>query len=170
ASVTDMKFVGNERLALGMYFSSPPDANAGQDFRGTVRSNAVVVVFDTQSGEIAKFKTWTGLQGEPAVSGKLKILPVGEGNFIVGVHDTIIRFSPDFNVQAERWLRPKGAGINDGLHEDYWSLHADSRGRSAMLMRFTPRLTEQVYWISPLTLVDEQQLDELPRYVHSISV
>ncbi|HEY6128516.1 MAG TPA: hypothetical protein VIW23_10070 [Candidatus Acidoferrum sp.] len=170
ASATDLKFVDNDRLALGMYFSSTPDPNAGQDFRGTVRSNATIVAFDTQSGKVARFKTWTGLAGEPAVADKLGILPVGGGHFIAGVHDSIIRFSRDFEVQAKRLLRPKGAGINDGLHEDYWSLLADVNGRSAMLMRCTPRVTEQDYWISPSTLLDERHLDELPRYVHSTSI
>jgi len=162
--------VDSDRLALGIYFSSAPDPIAGQGVRGTVRSNATIVTFDTQYGKVAKFKTWTGLAGEPAVSSKLKILPVGGGNFIAGVHDLIIRFSPDFDVQAERSLRPKAARINDGLHEAYWSLDADVKGRSAMLMRWTPRVTEQDYWISPLTLLDKQHLDELPRYVHSINV
>jgi hypothetical protein len=170
ACVTNLIFVDNDRLALGMYFSSPPDPNAGQDFRRTVRSNATIVTFDTEAGKVAKFKTWTGLAGEPAVSGKLRILPIGKGNFIAGVHDIIFRFSPDFEIQAERLLRPEGAGINDGLHEDYWSLHADVKGRSAMLMRFSTELTERDYWISPLTLHDEQRLDELPRYVHAISI
>src|SRR6266404_3995610 len=57
-NVTDLKFVDNVRLALGMYFSSAPDPNSGQDFRGTVRSNATIVTFDTKSGKVAKFKTW----------------------------------------------------------------------------------------------------------------
>lgn len=168
ARVTELNFTASDRLALGSYFSSPPDPSAGQDFRGTVRSNAAIVILDAESGKTVASKTWSDLEGEPTVSGKLKILPVGKGNFIVGVQDTIFRFSPDFGVQAERRLRPKGAGKNNGLHEDYWSVSADAKGRSAMLIRSTSRLTEQGYWISPLTLSDVQQLDELPRYVHSI--
>jgi hypothetical protein len=169
ARVTELEFVADDRLALGMYFSSVPDSSTGQNFRGNVRSNAAILIFDTLSGNTTKSKTWLGLEGEPAVSGRLKILPVGKGNFIVGVQDAIFRFSIDFDVQAERWLRPRTAATNDGLQEDYWSVVADSKGRSAMLSRFTPRLTEQSYWISPLTLADEQPLEELPRYVHSIS-
>jgi hypothetical protein len=121
-----------------------------------------------RTGKITNSKSWPGFTGEPAVSGKLVILPVGGGNFVAGVHNTIFRLSRDFEVLAERPLVPSGAVASDGLHQDVWSIDADVKGRSAMLMRFSPTLTEEDFWISPLTLSDQEKLPLSIGYVHSI--
>jgi hypothetical protein len=167
-TTTTLKFLDDTHIVVGMNFSSAPDVNGGQTFRATVVSNATIVIIDSRTGRVTNSKSWPSFMGEPAVSGKLVILPVGGGNFIAGVHNTILRLSRDFEVLAERQLVPSGAVASDGLHQDYWSIEADVKGRSAMLMRFSAELTEEDIWISPLTLSDQAKLALSTGYVHSI--
>jgi len=165
-----LNFLDNQHVILGMNFSSAAERSAaGQYLHATVVSTATIVIFDAQTGKVTNSKSWPGFKGEASASGTPLILPIGGGDFIAGIQNTIFRFSPSFEIQAKRSLVPIDAEPRDGSNQVYWSINADAKGRSAMLMRSYQR-TEQDFWISPLTLANEEELPpSTDHYIHSIS-
>src|SRR4030095_3276311 len=104
ASASVVTFLDNDRFAFGALFSSLPDANAGREFRATIRSNAALAVVDAKSGTIQQVKLWSALKEQSAMFEQLALVPDGSGGMLFALGDRLVRLSPNLEQLAERPL------------------------------------------------------------------
>jgi hypothetical protein len=163
ASASVVTFLDNDRFAFGALFSSLPDANAGREFRATIRSNAALAVVDAKSGTIQQVKLWSALKEQSAMFEQLALVPDGSGGMLFALGDRLVRLSPNLEQLAERPLPLNRIERNGYPRQDNWAVLTAPRNDSALLVQFRSDALVENHWISAKTLKDESS-GPAPKY------
>lgn len=106
---------------------------------------------DAQTGEVLKKMEWNDVSTRRNWAGDLKILPSGNGRFLVLVGSSIKLFSPEF---SELKSRPLTSG--NAAPEENWTVSISSDGKTGF---FTSQVRgskqQEDHWFSADTLEDE---------------
>jgi hypothetical protein len=154
-------FLGPDHVAIAVSFASLPDANAGRDFRDSVKRTVVVAVINANDGHLEVSKVWNGIIGQPAFGEALEIQPTASGNLILGFGDTVHLLSSSLVEKAKHQLPLEKFERNGYPYQNTWGLR--SSGRTALLIKSTPDYNVENHWIDPESL-KEQSVSSAPRY------